>query len=671
MTLTSLIVLAALQAPPTVDLDEKATFVQGRWAYYEDATGDRSLEEILEAQPSFVNYHEPTQPPNWGFTTSVYWFRTQLTNRQDVDRFVLSLEYPVLDYVTAYIIEPSTQSVESSFAVGDRLRFDERHVAQRFPNGLLPIEPGATRDVLMRVETYGSMQVPVGIYTEAGFIEAAVRDTAGLWTYYGLMTFAFILNLLFYLAIRDKVYLSYLFYLGSYLLFQLSLNGVLFERVFPNHPDIPNSALALFGCLLGFGVARFTAQFNSTKELSPKINIVLNALQVIAILSVVAQVAISYRHSLMIVTLFGAVTPIACLSAGLTSWKGGYRPAKFFTAAWIVFILGMLTFVLKTAGIFPTNFATQYAMQIGSALEAIFLTVALGDRLRLALEEKELLTQKVNKQTAALAEQSQKRAEAEERLRVELETKVEILSDAVHHINNPLNHIQGANEIVKQDVGELHDALRLAIPDVPNDPDYVAFTSALDANVANVKDATKLSNDAVERAAQAVSDIRTLTNIDGLALQPIRVTELFKRLEERFTLTPAVTFTPPEPHIKAIGNPTIYSFVIGTAVQTLQRLLGPDTPVVMHAHQSPSSKDATLQITFDSNEALTQQERHVIDDTLSRLTYLLGNLGSSIVREGTVFVVPLSNQVSRSPAKAIEKSSESQLSRASGNEEGG
>lgn len=671
MTLTSLIVLVALQAPPTVDLNEKATFIQGRWAYYEDPTRALSLEEILEAQPSFVNYHEPTQAPNWGFTTSIYWFRTELTNRQDVDRFVLSIEYPVLDYVTAYIIEPSTQSVESSFAVGDRLRFDERHVAQRFPNGLLPIEPGATRDILLRVETYGSMQVPVGIYTEAGFIEAAVRDTAGLWTYYGLMTFAFILNLLFYLAIRDKVYLSYLFYLGSYLLFQLSLNGVLFERVFPDHPDIPNSALALFGSLLGFGVARFTAQFNSTKEHSPKINIVLNALQVTAILSIVAQVAISYRHSLMIVTLFGAITPIACLAAGLTSWRGGYRPAKFFTAAWIVFILGMLTFVLKTAGIFPTNFATQYAMQIGSALEAIFLTVALGDRLRLALEEKELLTQKVNKQTAALAEQSQKRAEAEERLRVELETKVEILSDAVHHINNPLNHIQGANEIVKQDVNELHKALRLALPDASNDPEYLAFTSALNANVANVNDATQLSNQAVERAARAVSDIRTLTNIDGLALQPIRVTELFKQLKDRFSLTPAVTFHEPDPTLRAIGNPTIYSFVIGTAVQTLQRLLGPETPMRMTTTASAETDTAELFITFEPAGPLTEQEAHVIDDALSRLTYLLGNLGSSIVREETVFVVPLSNQVSSLPTTAIEEPSESQQSRASGKEEGG
>ena len=88
-------------------------------------------------------------------------------------------------------------------------------------------------------------------------------------------------------------------------------------------------------------------------------------------------------------------------------------------------------------------------MQIGSALEVVLLTLALGDRVRAIIADRDALTQRVTKQTLILAEETEKRAHAEQTLRESLEERMLLINDASHHLNNPLNHIQQANQIVQ------------------------------------------------------------------------------------------------------------------------------------------------------------------------------------------------------------------------------
>ena len=65
------------------------------------------------------------------------------------------------------------------------------------------------------------------------------------------------------------------------------------------------------------------------------------------------------------------------------------------------------------------------------------------------------LMSEVLDKTKALSEEANarslvehERAQAVEELRLEAETKVALFSDATHHLNNPLNHITGAREII-------------------------------------------------------------------------------------------------------------------------------------------------------------------------------------------------------------------------------
>jgi len=59
-----------------------------------------------------------------------------------------------------------------------------------------------------------------------------------------------------------------------------------------------------------------------------------------------------------------------------------FRPARYFMVAWTALLSGMLLYTLKTFGVVPANFGTEFGIQIGSAFEVMLLSIALADRLR-------------------------------------------------------------------------------------------------------------------------------------------------------------------------------------------------------------------------------------------------------------------------------------------------
>jgi signal transduction histidine kinase len=65
------------------------------------------------------------------------------------------------------------------------------------------------------------------------------------------------------------------------------------------------------------------------------------------------------------------------------------RPALFYVLAWTVFLIGTVLFILQIDGLVPNNFLTENAIQIGSGIEAVLLSLALADRINIYKMERE------------------------------------------------------------------------------------------------------------------------------------------------------------------------------------------------------------------------------------------------------------------------------------------
>jgi signal transduction histidine kinase len=128
-----------------------------------------------------------------------------------------------------------------------------------------------------------------------------------------------------------------------------------------------------------FGIAFFSAVLNVPQRmprLYGKIKLAYPAFVVAAVVSPL----LSPQGIFLIATIVVAIAVIYSLALGVLSAVGKLPFSFYYAIAMIAMLGGALINLLQTAAILPSNTFTLHAMQVGTALEAIFLSIALGDR---------------------------------------------------------------------------------------------------------------------------------------------------------------------------------------------------------------------------------------------------------------------------------------------------
>jgi diguanylate cyclase (GGDEF)-like protein len=370
-------------------IDSEQTYSVGRHlSYLEDKTGTLTLKNVLTDNDRLRFVDSEVETPNFSFTNSVYWFRLELSNRNSrVSEWLLESQYPLLDHIDAHLVYPNNRIV--SFESGDLLPFSQRAIKHRNVTFLLSLEKGERVTVFIRVKSESSMQLPLKLWSTRSLLAKDHEEQYVLGIYYGILIAMFLYNLLLFLSSRDINYLYYVYYIGGWIMFQMSLNGLAFEYLWPNSPAWGNIATPFFiGCGLG-GVVQFTRSFLQLNRNLPTFDLILRVYFWLLIVVAAASFLVAYSIVIKVVT-FAALTGSAVIfAAALRCLKKSVRQAKYFVLAWSALLLGMVIYPLKTFGILPNNFMTEYGMQIGSTLEVVLLSFALAHRMRLLKEDNE------------------------------------------------------------------------------------------------------------------------------------------------------------------------------------------------------------------------------------------------------------------------------------------
>jgi PAS domain S-box-containing protein len=89
------------------------------------------------------------------------------------------------------------------------------------------------------------------------------------------------------------------------------------------------------------------------------------------------------------VTVLAVVSVLTMVVVGVLSVKREFAGAKYFAFAWALLLFGVVTLSMHNVGMVPSNFFTANALLVGSALEMVMLSFALGDRINVARRYKE------------------------------------------------------------------------------------------------------------------------------------------------------------------------------------------------------------------------------------------------------------------------------------------
>lgn len=346
--------------------------------YLADATGGMTLDQAKSNEAGWARTEKKAF--NFGFTTTEYWFRFTVENPgKKTMPWFFEIDYPMIDDIKLYI--PDGEEGYVIRAYGDHLPFDKRDIKDRTFIFSLDAHPGAWT-YYFHIKTTSSINFQALAWTPNFYFNNVFSELPLFWIYYGLMMVMVLYNLLLFVTIREISFLLYSLFITCWGLFQLTLNGFAFQYLWPNLIWWANVCLPFFMSLIAVFCVMFVREYLQTKLNYPRLNkfFIFGLLIPSSIIGVVTLL-IPYKFSIKIATINSLLFALIMIPVGTFLSIRGYRPAKFFLGGWGLLFLGIAAYTLKTFGILPANFFTNWGIQIGSSMMVVLISLGLGDKI--------------------------------------------------------------------------------------------------------------------------------------------------------------------------------------------------------------------------------------------------------------------------------------------------
>jgi diguanylate cyclase (GGDEF)-like protein len=369
----------------------------------EDANGQWGIGDV--ANPAFNAAFSPihSSTVNRGVSSSTYWVRFSLVQQPNSVSvwsrkvpWLLDIGWPFFDQVDAYMVTSASSHVQSTIVpvpfyepfrpIGGRYSENQGMLAR------LPKLSSTEQTIYLRLRPNGVFFLHPVISSVRRYLETSVLRMLWFGLYLGLLLALLLYNLFLYFCLRDRSYLWYVASIAAIGVYFLGVNRLTYEFLF-DHP--PTTVLRLNFVALAvslIALVLFVRSFLQTRGRAPRVDCAMRGLLVLllAVLLQVPFMPMAYLNRCYIAV--GGLVPFALITASAVCWCRGYRPARFLVLSWGLYGACGLVYALTFMGWLPFNDATFHSFQIGSALEAIFLSFALADRINLLRQEREQLS---------------------------------------------------------------------------------------------------------------------------------------------------------------------------------------------------------------------------------------------------------------------------------------
>ncbi len=207
--------------------------------------------------------------------------------------------------------------------------------------------------------------------------------------YYGFLLAIAVVTLIFFIVIRERSLLYFLFWLLSVVFFFTLKNSSFDELLVPF--SFWQQALVFstaVGLMLYF-FALFSRAFLLTKVYSKSADRMLSWYGYAGLLLMPMPLFKSFGLYFMLVQGLVLLSPILFIVAGVQCLQRGFKSARFFIIALAAFPIGGALQMLAHMNYIPSNPLFAHGSQIGAGTLALLLSLALADRMRALRQAKE------------------------------------------------------------------------------------------------------------------------------------------------------------------------------------------------------------------------------------------------------------------------------------------
>ncbi|WP_316808983.1 7TM diverse intracellular signaling domain-containing protein [Pedobacter agri] len=391
----------------------------------EDGANKFTFDEIKSSKFDSQFKASVTSTPQTKNLNKTYWFRIKVKPNETVEKpLILEFFDQTIDNITAYIPQPDKSYKTEN--LGDANAFNKRLIHHK--NFEIPIrnEGKETQTYYFKISSSQIADVIIVLRTAEWFISYALDEYFYFGIFYGMILVFSFYNLIMFIAIRQKQYLYYVLYNLSVGFFEMSSDGIAYQYLWPNAPAWNQVAYAFALCATSIFALLFTRELLFVKAKAPKLNQLI--VGIIAARLILFAYSYLFDQTLFSYKFIEAIPLSVAFFTGIYIYNNGYQPARFFVLGYSFLFVGFTLKFLIMLGLSWLNFGaiSYYSLSFCFVLEMVFLSFAIGDKVRLLKLKKDKAQQKIIRQMAI-------NAKLKDTVNQELETKVEERTREVYH----------------------------------------------------------------------------------------------------------------------------------------------------------------------------------------------------------------------------------------------
>lgn len=392
---------------------------------------------------------------------AAYWIRMPVQhNSKSEKQWIFEFYDQTIDHLEAFV--PQKEGTFRQFITGDQYTFDKRTFLHKNFEIQLPHYGDTTIYYYFKVRSHDFADIRIAFRSIDRFVFYVQNEYFLYGTFYGMILIITLYNFLVYLAIREIKHIYYIFYILSVAFYAMSLDGIGFQYIWPKHPEWNNIAVGITLYSLILWALIFTRRFLSTKANASRLDKILKwtiiaRTVLFAFTLAFYPVLFSYRNI--------EIIPLSIIFyTGIVVWYRGYRPARFFVIAYGILFSGFFIRTLVYINLLPFTIISHYSLHISFTIEMLFLTFALGDRIRILKDNRDRALRRIIHQHEYNMELKDKvNRELEEKVRErtrELDTKNHQLQESNQKLERQATEINQINSILDLDNWKLKNKIK-------------------------------------------------------------------------------------------------------------------------------------------------------------------------------------------------------------------
>lgn len=303
------------------------------------------------------------------YENGIYWFKVILTDETNIE-----------DEIIFHVEEPSVKSIE----IFNNDRFVKSENSKK-GNTVITVKLKRNENPVYYLRTHFKRQVhfPLNVYTTTQFFKAEEKKNLGFGLYYGVALMVFILNIIFYISLKDSTFLYYSIFMICINFSFTGFDGVVYlgfsQDFFDDYFIIFHLLIQIFGAL-------FASNFLNLRFFYPKLDLFGKYFIIIPTIFYFIYYITNNFLYFAIADFLGLLVLAYYWSMGILMYRKE-EFAKFFVIGYCMALFAALFYLTPLNFGFSAISASFNQLKFGNIIEMLVLTYAITYRVKKLQEE--------------------------------------------------------------------------------------------------------------------------------------------------------------------------------------------------------------------------------------------------------------------------------------------